>query len=274
MLTHRELLTTPGIIIYVPSGLGRWIDTGKSLWMWNTNGKSLLTPNICLLVWVDGARRSGQTFIISHLSATFRAVWRKRAWSFSFRLCSACVMRALERSRHWRQLAICCANLRSFITCKRRSTGQKVSPSAGFSSVCSLKAANIRLPGPLHISLRSREQWHENKHRDSTGILDRMLWMLIKKTACQRNPVRVCEHNYISEAESRRNKKNKTNPELTVTLVWVTYSPSCKCPDNNHLQLTRWPSNISNMQSMKFQMRLAAKALSHRVNLIYLVWVR
>lgn len=90
-----------------------------------------------MIVWVDAARRSGQTFIISHLSATFRAVWRKRAWSFSFRLCSACVMRALERSRHWRQLAICCANLRSFITCKCRSTGQKVNPSAGFSSVCS-----------------------------------------------------------------------------------------------------------------------------------------
>lgn len=57
----------------------------------------------------------------THLSATFRAVWRKRAWSFSFRLCSACVMRALERSRHCRQLAICCANLRSFITCNTHS---------------------------------------------------------------------------------------------------------------------------------------------------------
>lgn len=120
-----------------PIWAGKMNRCRKSLWMWNTNGKSLLTSNICLLVWVDGARRSGQTFIISHLSATFRAVWRKRAWSFSFRLCSACVMRALERSRHWRQLAICCANLRSFITCKRRSTGQKVNPSAGFSSVCS-----------------------------------------------------------------------------------------------------------------------------------------
>lgn len=53
---------------------------------------------------------------VTHLSATFRAVCRKRAWSFSFRLCSACVMRALERSRHWRQFAICWANLRSFIT--------------------------------------------------------------------------------------------------------------------------------------------------------------
>lgn len=53
---------------------------------------------------------------ITYLSATFRAVCRKRAWSFSFRLCSACVMRVLERSRHWRQFAICWASLRSFIT--------------------------------------------------------------------------------------------------------------------------------------------------------------
>lgn len=147
---------------------------------------------------------------ISHLSATFRAVWRKRAWSFSFRLCSACVMRVLERSRHWRQLAICCANLRSFITCKRRSPAQKVNPSAAFSSVLrlSLKAENMRSasarPTP-HISLRSREQQHENKHRDSTGVLDRMLWMLIKKTACQRNPVKVGEINYISETQNRKN---------------------------------------------------------------------
>lgn len=59
---------------------------------------------------------------ISHLSATFLAVWRKRAWSFSFRLCSACVIRALERSRHCLQLAICWASLRSFITYKDRDT--------------------------------------------------------------------------------------------------------------------------------------------------------
>lgn len=61
--------------------------------------------------------KQASEFIFTHLSATFRAVCRKRAWSFSFRLCSACVIRALDRSKHWRQFAICWANLRSFITC-------------------------------------------------------------------------------------------------------------------------------------------------------------
>lgn len=67
------------------------------------------------------SRAHGRARSATHLSATLRAVWRKRAWSFSFRLCSACVMRALERSRHCRQFAICCANLRNFITWKRKN---------------------------------------------------------------------------------------------------------------------------------------------------------
>lgn len=156
-------------------------------------------------------RRRGQTFSISHLSATFRAVWRKRAWSFSFRLCSACVMRVLERSIHWRQLAICCASLRSFITCKRRSAGQEVIrrlSSPLFALLClSLKAARLAGAQPtLRISLYPPEQQHTNNHRDSAGILDRMLWILIKRAACQRNPLKVCEINYVSEAENSGNK--------------------------------------------------------------------
>lgn len=61
----------------------------------------------------------------------------------------------------------------------------------------------------LHIALRSWEQRHGNKHRHSTGILDRMCWILITKTASQRNPVKVCVINYISETANRRNLKKK-----------------------------------------------------------------
>lgn len=92
-----------------------------------------------------------------------------------------------------------------------------------FALLClSLKAANIGLAGArptLRVSLYSREQQHENKHRDSAGILDRKLWIPIKRAARQRNPVKVCEINYVSEAENRE----KTPPELTVTCVWSTY---------------------------------------------------
>lgn len=128
-------------------------------------------------------------------------------------------MRLLERSRHWRQLAICCASLRSFITCKRRSAGQEATPrlfSPPFALSClSLKAAHLRLAGArptLRVSLYSREQQHENKHRDSTGILDRKLWIPIKRAASQRNPVKVCEINYVSEAENRGNNPPPHHP--------------------------------------------------------------
>lgn len=55
-----------------------------------------------------------------------------------------------------------------------------------------------------------------NNMKTNTGILDRMLWIPIKRPACQRNPVKVCEINYVSEAE---NRENNPPPELTVTRV-------------------------------------------------------
>lgn len=49
----------------------------------------------------------------------FLAVCRKRAWSFSFRECSAWEMRDADRSMHCLQFAICWASLRSLITLNR-----------------------------------------------------------------------------------------------------------------------------------------------------------
>lgn len=205
MLAYSGLWSTPGIIIYIPSGPGRWV---------NTENHSDCQP-LCISVSLyDCMSRWNRKDTTSHLSATFRAVWRKRAWSFSFRLCSACVMRALERSRHWRQLAICCANFRNFITCKRRSRGERVNPDARFllrllfcAYLLKLRTWDCLALGQRCVShFNSREQQqHENKHRDSMGILDRMLWMLIKKSGCQRNPVKVCEINYVPETENRGN---------------------------------------------------------------------
>lgn len=119
-----------------------------------------------------------QTFIISHLSATFRAVWRKRAWSFSFRLCSACVMRALERSRHWRQLAICCANLRSFITCKRKKHRSESEPERWFLLRSLFRAYLLKLQTQDGLALAQRrisrfapeKSDMKTNTRDSTGI--------------------------------------------------------------------------------------------------------
>lgn len=68
----------------------------------------------------DGAGGTPAATRRAHLSATFLAVCRNRAWSFSFRMCSAWLMRTVERSRHCRQLATCWASFLSFITCRGR----------------------------------------------------------------------------------------------------------------------------------------------------------
>ena len=52
----------------------------------------------------------------THLSVIFLAVCRNRAWSFSFRECSAWEMSDADRSMHCLQFAICWASLRSLIT--------------------------------------------------------------------------------------------------------------------------------------------------------------
>jgi len=69
--------------------------------------------------------RCAEPRVPAHLSATFLAVCRNRAWSFSFRMCSAWLMRTVERSRHCRQLATCWASFRSFITCEESRGTQR-----------------------------------------------------------------------------------------------------------------------------------------------------
>ena len=59
---------------------------------------------------------------LSDLSLMLLAVCRKRAWSVSFSVWSACVMRAEDLSMHCLQLEICCASFRSLCAWRERQT--------------------------------------------------------------------------------------------------------------------------------------------------------
>lgn len=158
--------------------------------------------NICLLVWMYKSMEPEEA--VKHSSSpTFLLRFGRSGGSGHGRSPSGSVppawwghWSAPDTGDSWQSAAPTCvvSSPASTEAQVRKWTWTLVSPP--FALLCLfLKAADIRSAGArptLHISLRSREQRHENKHRDSTGILDRMLWMLIKKTACQRNPVKVC----------------------------------------------------------------------------------
>lgn len=114
-----------------------WHVKGKHLWLEQSNSKPLFSWYSASKMKTKSKARARPTdyspspdtgapaaeklpaALHTHLSVMFLAVCRKRAWSFSFRECSAWEMRDADRSMHCLQFAICWASLRSLITLKR-----------------------------------------------------------------------------------------------------------------------------------------------------------
>lgn len=212
--THRALKHTRNHHL-CPIWAGKMNRYRKSLWMRSTNCKLLLTSNICLLVRLFGSMEP-EDAVKHSTTRTFLLRFGQSGGSGRGRSPSGSAppawwgrWSAPDTGDSWQSAAPAYAvsSPASAETHARKWTQVLVSPPFALSCLLS-KAATIRPAGVcprLQFSLGSRERRHENKHRDSTGILDRMLWMLIKKTACKRNPVKVCKVIYSSETENRRN---------------------------------------------------------------------
>lgn len=136
-------------------------------------------------------------------------------------------------------------------TQKRRSGSH---PKAVFSSVCSFVLISLsckyktgwRSPNPTYLALfprtttrkQTREYWTECfGFRSKDQPAKETLWKYVKLIMFQK----------------QRTAGITPLPPNLQSPVWITYRPSSNCRDNNHQQLNCRPSNISNMQSMKFQ---------------------